>query len=86
MHNSARDENPQVRRAVAGNLRHLILLIPKYPDTEAVALFQQFAKDDHDMVRMHCVDMFLALSQMIPYAVKKPARARRKAGATFWPS
>ena len=70
VHSSATDENPQVRRAAASNLRALVLLIPKYPDTEAVGLFQLFAKDEQDTVRMHCVDIFLGLSQMIPYAVE----------------
>ncbi len=65
----AKDENSQLRKAVAINLKYLILQIPKYPETEAVSLFQQFSKDEQDVVRFYCVENLLALGQVIPYHV-----------------
>ena len=67
--NLAKDENVQVRKAVATNLKFLILQIPKYPETEAVSLLQLFSKDEQDIVRFLCVDNLLALGQVIPYQV-----------------
>jgi len=58
-----------VRKAVAVNLKHLIHHIPKYPETEAVSLFQQLSKDEQDPVRFHCVENLLAIGQVIPYQV-----------------
>ena len=65
--NLAKDEkNIQVRKAASSNLKNMIQCIPKYSETEAVNLFQQFCKDDQDLVRFACVETLLAICQSIP--------------------
>jgi len=47
----------------------MILQVPKYPESEALTLFQTLSKDELDTVRLYCVDHLLALSQVLPYQV-----------------
>ena len=60
----------QVRKAAATNLKFLIQKIPKYPESEALSLFQLLCKDDQDVVRFASVDNLLALGKTLPFTVK----------------
>ena len=66
----AKDEVPQVRRIAAANLKDLIVLVPPLPETELLALFQEFNKDDQDSVRLMSIDNFLALTKSFPQQVE----------------
>lgn len=65
----AKDENIQVRKAASFNLKFLIANVPKYPETEAINLFQLLYKDEQDIVRFSSVDNMLALAQAVAYPV-----------------
>ena len=47
----------------------MIAQVPKYPEAEALTLFQALSKDEQDTIRLYCVEQLLALSQVIPYQV-----------------
>jgi serine/threonine-protein phosphatase 2A regulatory subunit A len=64
------DEVPQVRRTVGSTLKDMIALIPKVPESEVINIFNQISKDDQDSVRLMSVENAIALTKVIPYAVK----------------
>ncbi len=62
-----------MRKAAAHNLKFMAEHIPKFPEAEAMSLFQHFAKDDQDVVRFHSVDSILVIAQVVTFAVSKCA-------------
>ena len=63
------DPVPQVRKAAAQNLKHLIALLPqleKPPERELLANFDRLSKDEHDSVKILAMDNCLEFLKVLP--------------------
>ena len=57
------DSAPQVRKEAAIILNDMILATPKFPEAILVEAFNSFYADQHDSVKMQCIDCCVSFSK-----------------------
>ena len=67
MYNAAAvDDIPQIRKQAAIVLNEMIKLIPKVNESELMAIFSKFYKDEQDSVRMQGIDSCVCFANQLP--------------------
>lgn len=67
MYNAASAEDiPQIRKQASIVLNDMIKLIPKVNETELLAIFSKFYKDEQDSVRMQGIDSIVSFANVLP--------------------
>ena len=64
---SSKSEIHQLRKSALILIKELVMLVPKFPESEIISLFNNFVSDENESVRLCCPEVLTSMSKIIPW-------------------